>query len=55
MDSAVRDRMIQLCALAAAEQDSKKLHVLVEEIYRLLGEQQLKPKQQPKSAPVKNA
>jgi len=36
MDSAVHDHMIQLCALAAVERDSKKLHVLVEEINRLL-------------------
>ena len=38
MDSAVRDRMNALCALAAVEQDSKKLHVLCEEINHLLEE-----------------
>jgi len=38
--------MIHLCSLAAVEQDSKKLLVLVEEINRLLEEreQRLKPK-----------
>lgn len=49
MESAVYDRMIQLCTLAAVEQDSQKLLVLVEEINRLLdeSEQQLKAKRQP--------
>ena len=49
MESAVYDRMISLCALAAVERDSTKLFVLVEEINRLLEEreQQLKTKQQP--------
>jgi len=48
MENAVNDNVIQLCALAAVEQDSKKLLVLVEEINRLLEqrEQQLKAKQQ---------
>jgi len=38
MDSAVHDHLIQLCALAAVEQDSKKLLVLFEEINRLFEE-----------------
>jgi len=38
MDSAVHDQLIQLCALAAVEQDSKKLLVLFEEINRLFEE-----------------
>ena len=44
MENAVNEHVIQLCALAAIEQDSKKLLVLVEEINRLLEqkEQQLK-------------
>ncbi|HKF07061.1 MAG TPA: hypothetical protein VKB49_32380 [Candidatus Sulfotelmatobacter sp.] len=50
MESAVYDQMIQLCALAAVEQDSTKLLVLVEEINRLLDEreQELKLKRQPR-------
>lgn len=49
MESAVRDRMIQLCTLAAVERDSQKLIVLVEEINRLFddSEQQLKVKRRP--------
>lgn len=44
MDCAVHDRIIALCTLAAVEQDSKKLLVLIEEINRLFDEreQQLK-------------
>ena len=49
MENAVNDHMMQLCALAAVEQDSKKLLVLVEEINRLLEQSdlQLKAKRQP--------
>ena len=52
MESAVYDRMIQLCALAAVEQDSQKLLVLVEEINRLLDENQLNATQHPKSGAI---
>ena len=46
--------MIQLCALAAVEEDSNKLLVLVEEINRLFEEreQQLKANRQPKCPSV---
>ena len=52
MENAVNDQVIQLCALAATEQDSKKLLVLIEEINRLLDERehQLKAKRLPSPA-----
>ena len=42
----MEEQLIQLCEVAALEQDSEKLLDLVEEIYRLLEqrEQQLKAK-----------
>ena len=49
MESAVKERWIELCELAATEQDSKRLLVLVEEINLLLEdkEQRLHAKQSP--------
>ena len=44
MENAVSDQVIQLCALAAVEQDSRKLLVLMEEINRLLDEREYQVK-----------
>jgi len=49
MEGAVKERWMELCELAATEQDSKKLLVLVEEINHLLEEkeQRLHARQSP--------
>jgi hypothetical protein len=40
MQGVVRERWLELCELAAKEQDAKKLMVLVREINRLLEEKE---------------
>lgn len=49
MEGAVKERWMELCELAAKEQDPRELLVLVEEINRLLEEkeQRLQEKRQP--------
>jgi hypothetical protein len=40
MQGAVKEKWLELCELAASEQDPKKLMVLVQEITRLLEEKE---------------
>ena len=45
MQGATKERWLQLCELAAVEQDSEKLAALIEEINRLLAEKEERLKQ----------
>jgi hypothetical protein len=49
MKDEVKERWLYLCALAANEQDPRKLIALVEEINRLLAEQRERPRILPKT------
>jgi len=50
MEGPVRERWLELCELAAKEQDSKKLMVLVQEINRLIEEKDQRLKTRPLTA-----
>ena len=51
MEGPTRERWFQLCQLAAVEQDSEKLNLLVKEINDLLEAKETRVKGKPKPAP----